>query len=177
NNTFGSVTLAANTAVTVNTNLTLTSGTLADGGNTIRALGNITNSATHSGTGKIYINGASAQTISGSGSGVFQNLELDNASGSTFASNETVNGVLTLTTGIFDINTFLLTLNTNATISVTSPSATKMIRLNGSLVDQGVTKVFPTGATNITFPIGSTTKYTPLTYNITTNTAVGSANI
>lgn len=177
NNTFGTVTLSANTAVTVNSALTLSNGTLADGGNTIRVLGNISNSAMHSGSGKIFLNGATQHTISGSGSGVFENIELSNAAGSIFTANQTVNGVLTITTGIFEINSYLLTLNTNANVSVTTPSATKMIKMSGSLVDQGITKNFPTGAFNITFAIGSGTKYTPASYNVTSNTAPGSINI
>ncbi|MBK6834346.1 MAG: T9SS type A sorting domain-containing protein [Bacteroidetes bacterium] len=177
NNTFGTVTLAANTAVTVNSALTLTSGTLADGGNIIRVLGNVSNSATHSGAGKIYLNGTTQHTISGSGAGVFQNLELDNATGSIFTAAQTVNGNLTLTTGIFEINSYLLTLNTNANVVVAAPSATKMIKMSGSLVAAGITKSFPTGAFNITFAVGSGTKYTPVTYNVTTNTAPGSINI
>ncbi len=177
NNTFGTVTLAANTAVTVNSMLTISNGTLADGGNIIRVLGNISNSATHSGSGKIFLNGSTQQVMSGSGSGIFQNIELDNSSGSIFTANQTVNGVLTLTTGIFEINSYLLTLNTNANVSVTTPSATKMIKMSGSLIDQGITKNFPTGAFNITFAIGSGTKYTPVSYNVTANSAAGSINI
>jgi len=176
-NTFGTVSLSANTDVTVNSTLTLTSGILADGGNTIRVLGNISNSSTHSGTGKLFLNGTTQHTLSGSGSGVFENIELDNAAGSIFTANQTVNGVLTITTGIFEINSYLLTLNTNANVSVTGPSATKMIKMSGSLVDQGITKNFPTGAFNITFAIGSGTKYTPASYNVTSNTAPGSINI
>ncbi len=102
---------------------------------------------------------------------------MDNATGSIFTANQTVNGVLTITTGIFEINSYLLTLNTNANVSVTTPSATKMIKMSGSLVDQGITKNFPTGAFNITFAIGSGTKYTPASYNVTSNTAPGSINI
>ena len=177
NNTFGTVTLAANTAVTVNGALTLTAGTLADGGNIIRVLGNVSNSATHSGSGKIYLNGTTQHTISGSGAGVFQNLELDNATGSIFTAAQTVNGNLTLTTGIFEINSYLLTLNTNANVVVAAPSATKMIKMSGSLVAAGITKSFPTGAFNITFAVGSGTKYTPVNYNVTANTAPGSINI
>ena len=120
NNTFGNVALAANTALTINETLTLTNGTLADGGNTIIVLGNISNSATHSGAGSITIGAGSApaHNITGNGNGVFGNLTLNSLSGVNMIANTTVNGTLTFTAvGLLYIDNKLLRLGASATIS------------------------------------------------------------
>jgi fibronectin-binding autotransporter adhesin len=180
NNSFGSVTLAANTAVTVNGVLTLTNGTLADGGNIITALGNVSNSATHSGAGSITLGsgGATSHTISGSGSGIFGNLKLNSTLGATTSVNTTISGTLTFTAvGLLNIGTTLLSLTSTAAGSISGFGATKYIQSSGVLSDGGVTKSYPASPLNFTFPIGVSGKYTPAQFNVTTNTAVGTINI
>lgn len=178
NNTFGTVTLSASTALTVNETFTLTNGTLADGGNTIIALGNVSNSATHTGAGSITIGtgAATAHTITGNGNGIFGNLTLNSTSGVNMTANTTINGILTFTaTGLLYIDNKLLRLGSAATIS--GASATKYIKTNGTLADAGITKVYPTGALDFTFTIGVAGKYTPVRYNVTANTDVTGGTI
>jgi fibronectin-binding autotransporter adhesin len=178
NNTFGTVTLAANTAITVNETMTLTSGTFADGGNTIVSLGNISNSATHSGAGNITVGAGAAttHTITGNGNGTFGNLVLNSTSGVNVTANTTINGVLTFNVaGLLYIDNKLLRLGTSA--SVVGADATKYIKTNGTLADAGITKVYPTGTYNFTFTIGTAGKYTPVQYNVTSNTDVTGGTI
>lgn len=171
NNTFGTVSLAPNTAITINETLTLTNGTLADGGNTITALANVYNAATHTGTGNITmgINTATTQVITGNGSGVFGNIVLNSATAVNMTANTTINGVLTFgAAGLLYIDNKLLRLGVSS--SVSGADATKFIKTNGTLSDAGVTKMYPTGAYDFTFPIGVVGKYTPARLNVTGNT-------
>jgi hypothetical protein len=97
----GTKTLA--NAITVNGTLTNgTSTTLANAGFSITAKGNITNDGTHSGSGKIILNGTSNQNIGGSGS-EWGNFEMNNSAGCTCVSNVNTTGSVTLTSG--NINT------------------------------------------------------------------------
>lgn len=168
----GTLTLNANTGLRINTNLTLTSGTLDDGGNTITLIGDIENDATHtsgSTSGGIAFAGSSTQYISGSGSGTFGNIILNNVNGINMTDNSLINGQLTFTTGSLYIDDYLLTLGSNATISG-STGNTKMIILNGVLSDQGVKKYFSSGNTAaFTYPIGISGKYTPVVYDFSAN--------
>jgi hypothetical protein len=178
NNTFGTVTLAANTALTVNETFTLTRGTLADGGNTITALGNVSNSSTHTGAGSITVGagGATSHNITGNGSGIFGNLTLNSTNGINLTANTTVNGALTFTAvGLFYIDNKLLRLGSSATI--VGAGSTKYIKTNGTLADAGVMKTYPTGALDFTFAIGVAGKYTPVRYNVTANTDASGGTI
>ncbi len=171
----GTTTLSANTALRVNTNLTLSSGILDDGGNTITVLGNIENDATHtSGTtaGGISFSGTQQQTLSGSGSGVFGNVILNNALGVNMIDNTTINGQLNFAANcLLYIDDYLLTFGANATV-IGSPGVLKMIMLNGVVSDQGVKKIFSSGdSPAFTFPIGVASKYTPVMYDFSANAA------
>ena len=65
--------------INVSDSLMLIDGGLDDNGNTINASGSyLYNSGNHYGTGKIVLNGTGTQTITGDGTGIFQNLELNN---------------------------------------------------------------------------------------------------
>lgn len=64
NNLSGTVNLAGSLAtVPVLNRFRLLSGTLNDGGKIVQAFGNVTNNATHTGTGQIKLNSAALQTI------------------------------------------------------------------------------------------------------------------
>ena len=176
-NTSGSVTLGASSNIRVNGDLTMTSGVLADGGNTITVIGNVANSSTHSGAGNMTLGGGTIQTLSGNGSGIFQNLVLNNTLGFVTTTNQTVNGVLTFSAGIIDIDDDLLTLGSAATIAGTTNS-TQQIITNGAASDLGVLKNFNSGASSFTFPMsGNSSVYTPANFNITANGAVGTINL
>ncbi len=175
----GTLTLSANSNVRVNNNFALTSGTLNDGGNTITVAGNLYNSAVHTSsqpTGGIILGGTARQEISGNGSGVFGNIELNNSIGFDMTDNTTVNGRLTFTVGNLYIDDYLLTLGESATIGG-SPNTNSMIILNGVISDQGVRKIYPAGAHDFTFPVGVSGKYTPARINVTSNGAAGSITV
>lgn len=179
-NTFlsGTVTVTPNSNLRVNNILTLNDGTFATGLNTITAIGNVYNQAIHTsvGIGAIVLAGSSLQYVDGDNFGVFGSLTLNNASGAQTFADMTINGNLALTNGIIYIDNNLLNMGSAATVSGTF-SATRMIRTNGAISDSGMVKNFPVGAASFTFPIGVTGKYTPVTYNVTANGAVGAIQV
>ncbi len=171
NTTSGSLILSANSNIRINTNLTLNTGTLDDNGNTITLIGNLENNASHISTiagGGIFLAGSQTQKISGNGYGEFGNVTVNNATGINVLDNCTINGQLTFTSGSIYIDDYLLTFGTGATVS--GMSNTRMIVLNGVISDEGVRKIFASGVSGFTFPIGVAGKYTPVTYNFTANT-------
>jgi uncharacterized surface protein with fasciclin (FAS1) repeats len=95
--------------ISLSENLTISSGTLDLESFNITVNGDVTNSGTQAGAGKIILtNGTSAHTISGTGT--YQNLELNDALGASLGANLTVNGTLTMSLGA------LRTLNRSVTI-------------------------------------------------------------
>ena len=144
----GTKTLAGD--MTVRGTLTITGATLADGGYTLSANGNISNSTSHTGTGKILLSGgSSAHSLAGGGS--YTNLELNDANGATLASNMTVNGSLTLTSGKITTNANTLSISSTGSVSRTS----------GHVVGN-LQKYMATGATSKTFEVGDASSYTPV---------------
>lgn len=189
-NTGGSITLQANTAIRVNSDLTLTNGTLADGGNVITVIGDISNSATHSstGTGRILLAGQAVQYLSGNGAGKFGNLYLNTLYDVRMTSVMEITGVLTFqgttTAGkLLDIGNKLLILSSTSATSVvflspvTQFSATCCIRSDGLISDAGVIKYYPATARDFTLPVGVPGKYTPVRMNLTANSAVGTITV
>ena len=161
-------TLTQHTDLIAEGDVTIASGVLADGGNTLTVNGNVSNSSTHTGTGKILVTGGvSVHSIGGDGTGIFENLELDDATNNAlFTADQTVNGVLTLTNGILNIDTYVLNIGAAGSVSVSSPDQNKMIRVEGSVAAGGVSKAYAgTGA--FTWPVGVSGKYTPATINVT----------
>ncbi|MBN2487337.1 MAG: hypothetical protein JXB34_15285 [Bacteroidales bacterium] len=174
-----SLTLSANTNIRVNNDLTINSGTFNDGSNEITLAGDVYNAAAHLSptiNGGIIFNSIVKQTISGSGYGVFGNILLNNSLGVDMVDNTVINGRLTFGNGNLYIDDYLLTFGTNASVGGTS-NADNMILLNGVISDQGVKKLFPASASDFTFPIGVAGKYTPASYNVTSNTAAGSITV
>jgi hypothetical protein len=169
--TSSSLTLTANTDIQVNNNLTISLGTLNDGGNEIDVIGNIENNANHlspDATGGIVLEGTLRQAVYGNGNGAFGNIKINNVLNVDLKDNSTINGVLEFTNGLLYIDDYLLTLGANATIAG-SLDDTRMIMLNGVISDAGVKKIFASGASSFTFPMGVTGKYTPVTYTFTAN--------
>jgi len=158
--------------------LSLLKGVLNDGGKTINVQGSLINSASHSsggGSGSIIINGATAQTINGDGTGVFGNLKINNSAlvaGSvavTLLANISVVNTLTLQSNhIFAIGANRLALtnvNTNALQPATGFTNQRMIQTAGNQSDLGLQKTYG-GAQAFTFPVGTGTKYTPATVDL-----------
>jgi fibronectin-binding autotransporter adhesin len=157
------------------TGLTLTSGTLDDGGKTLTVTTTLSNSATHIGTGSIVHNAAGASTIGGN-KGTFGNLTVQTNATITISGIQTVSGTLRLTgasTTLFvGSNSFsaLGNIYSDAGTGVAF-SNTKRIETNGLRNDGGLTRQ-ATSAVDLLFPVGtSTVLYTPITINTTATTA------
>lgn len=180
--------------ISVEDSLMILNGNLADGGKTIdfktsttSATSYLYNSGIHSGAGKIMLSDDDPQVITGDGSGVFQNLDINNtnalAAPVSLGANITVNGTLTFSQDkLFDINTNNITLG--ALSSIANASATRYIQSAGNAGDGGVTKTYSTTSTSFDFPIGApstghaATEYTPATLSFGTNpTTYGSITI
>ncbi len=149
---------------------------LNDYGHTIRVTGNITNSGTHTSqaNGGIVLNGATSQTIGGSGEGIFGNLVINKSGGTaSLTANQSLTGNLRLANGLLNIGIYNLHLGAGSNVydaltgtSTTLLSGTKMIRTSGNQSDGGVTKDF--NSTNpFVFPIGTAGDYTPATIQFT----------
>ncbi len=128
-------------------------------------------------TGKLLINGTSAQTLSSSSASI-HNMELDNTTGLSLATGDlTILKTLTLTNGVFNISTFKLTLNgAAATIAGSGFGTTKMIQTAGNAGDGGLEMYFDAAET-ILYPMGTNanavTRYTPATVRTVTFTDDG----
>jgi hypothetical protein len=160
--------------VIVNNDLTISTGRLICGANTVNVYGDIVNNGTYTdnNTG-VRLNGTALQHISGTGT--FGRLELNNSAGARVDSDITLQRNLVLTSGIFDINTNLLTLETNSSVIAngTPFSSIKMITSDGVYSDVGIRKWFNTGASAFTFPLGCVNKYTPAVLTVTANSNSG----
>ncbi len=160
---------AAPRAVQVNGTLRVTQGTLNYNTFVISAKAGVYNTGiigAAASTGKLILEGSSAQTIS-SDDGLFYSIELDNTNGVSLSlGNMTVAKTLTLTNGIFDIATFRLTIDGVATIAGSGFGTTKMIQTAGNASDGGLEYYFGANKTQL-YPLGTnaggTIRYTPAT--------------
>jgi len=154
--------------ININGELSLVCGTFNDGGFTITARGNIVNSATHTGLGKILIAGALAnRTIGGNGSGIFGNVEVNEAVDilSTLTANQRVAGNLTFTSGSLSLDYFSLTLDGNLSPNVqTGYTIQTLIRTRGEASDGGFFRKINANGSYL-FPVGTNTdgidRFTP----------------
>jgi hypothetical protein len=168
-----------NTTFTINGTLTLDDGTiLHDNGKTVYAYGNIVNSGTHyrpaTGAGSIQLTGTAAQTISGNGNGIFNNLTLNKTGGSvTLLANITVTGNLRLAGSASVANPTRLNISahnlliettgaiyTGLTGTATSFNQNCMVLSGGLASDGGITRHYASND-EFTFPFGI---YTNSTY-------------
>lgn len=152
--------------------LNLLSGTLDDGGKTLTFGGNIVNNGTHTGIGKISLNGTTPQTIGGNGLGNFQNLEIASTSGAvgsvgvTATNTVRVNGNLNIATDrLFNIGIYRLRLQAASAITST-PGAfgnNRYIQTAGFQSDGGIVKTF-NSTSPFVFPMGTAVNnFTPAT--------------
>lgn len=161
----------AGTQTTINiTNLSIFGGRFGDNGNTINVTGNVINSGTHYGTGSIIMNGAGAQTIDGNGSGIFNNLTLNNSSSAapiSLLANISVSGILNMqANAIFNIANNNLNITNSGSITSPGFSASRYIHTNGQAGDGGITKAYSSTAAFV-FPVGSYSTNRPATYAYT----------
>ena len=121
----------------------------------------------------VEYNFAGAQAIKGT---TYCSLTTSGGGDKTPDNNITVNTTLTLTSGVIVLGTNTFTFGASASVAGI-PSGTSMIQCSGTAVD--VIKNYD-AVGSFTFPVGTTTNYTPATINITAATfagAVGSRNI
>lgn len=176
-----SLTVGTN-SFTVNNNLSISSGTFICGNYNVSVNGNLTNNASYTDNGATYgiiLNGTTKQQISGTGT--FGQLNLNNPAGAAINNNITLNENLILTSGIFDISQYLLTLSTNSliTASGTAFGPSKMVISDGVWSNVGIKKLIsPTPpSSTFTYPLGTPGKYTPTELTITSNTTTGSIRV
>lgn len=177
-------TVTFNSAVTVSNLLTISDGTLADGGNTISVQGDVVNHGTHdwgdSGAG-ILFNGTEQQQLQTSG--ILGKITINNTAGvyvPTEAFAIEIDDAVALQNGIFDIGKNLLHLDQSAEfIELSAYSEANMIQTNMSFTDNGIKKDFPAigSSTEYIYPIGSQGKYTPVTFDIAAMDAGGSLQV
>jgi len=132
-------TLQGNTSVAGN--LTLSTGTLADGGHTVTVLGNLASNGTHNGSGRIRMAGTGAQTISITSANIrdFGNIEIANAAGVALAGSGTgyrINGTLEVNNGSLTVGAYTLRLN-GAPISGTLAASALVTNQNSNIVLEG----------------------------------------
>ncbi len=154
---------------------------LNDIGHLISVAGNVFNSGTHTSQagGGIRLNGTLAQTIGGSGSGIFGNLIIEKTAGTaSFAANQSLTGNLRLVNGLLDIGTYHMALGTGSNVydaaypAISAAfSGTKMIRTAGNMSDGGVSKDY-NSTTAFVFPVGTASDYTPATIQFNSAPAV-----
>jgi fibronectin-binding autotransporter adhesin len=164
--------------------LNIAKGTLADNGQTLTALGDVVNSATHTSAtgGSLTLAGTVNQNIDGNGQGRFGNVVLNNTAatnaGATTLANHEITGVLTLSNGVLTIGSNLLWVSNLAPAAIVGTfGAARFIRTNGIVADLGLRKSYATGASNFLFPVGAASKYTPVRMNVTSNAAAGTLTV
>ncbi len=172
-------------AIQVNGTFTLTKGIFDYGSFVTSARGTVTLAAgitlgKSTSTGKLLMNGTVDQTINSSDARVY-NLELNNTDATPVVSlatdNLTILGTLTMTAGIFDINTLKLTLSgASANIAGTGFGLTKMIQTAANNSDGGL-ELYLDANEALTYPIGVAGKYTPVTAAFTSFADDGMVNI
>jgi hypothetical protein len=147
-------------ALDVNGDLTISAGALNANSLNLNLAGNWTNNGTFTpGTGTVTMDGASAQTMSGS---TFYNLTINNASGVTLLTNETVSNTLTLTSGNVSTGTNTMIINAGATIARTSGHVVGNLQMN-----------FSASAAKV-FEVGDAGNYAPVNVNIVGLSSAGS---
>ena len=167
--------LKLSSSLTVNNNLTISSGQLLNETYSINLLGNLNNNATYDGdaaVGGIILNGTTQQHISGTGT--FGRLEINNGLENILDNSITFHKNLLLSSGILNLAQYLLTLGVSSTIEGTGFSSAKMIISDGLFSNIGIKKFFPviSSPTLFTCPIGSGSKYTPVMLTINSNNSV-----
>ena len=165
--------------INVTNTLTILNGKLGDNGNTIIVKGNIYNSGTHYGTGKIVLNGINAQTIDGNGNGIFNNIDINNTNATaapvSLTAGITVTGTLQLVANkILNIADNKLKLTATGSVASTPGFGNScFIQTKGLAGDGGITKDYSAVVPSFIFPIGAPTiapvkaaAYTPATITI-----------
>ena len=115
--------------------------------------------------GTVTFSGSASKVIGGTGTTTFNNLTINKTSGGgvSLSNDISVNGTLTLTEGVITLGSKNLTIGNSGSISVTSPSSSKMINTSGT----GELRKHYAQASNqnpgaFLYPVGTTGEYTPV---------------
>jgi hypothetical protein len=146
NNSSG-VTLSQN--LKVDTTITMTNGALSFGGNTL----------SYGATINFSYNGTITQTTGTELPATVNSFTVNNAAGVNLGSNLAMNGTLTFTSGKLTLGLSNLTLSSSALVS--GGSASSYVVTNGA----GVLTCQSVGATDVTFPVGTSSSYLPAIIN------------
>ncbi|HMG93435.1 MAG TPA: T9SS type A sorting domain-containing protein [Chryseolinea sp.] len=144
----------------------------------INVSGNLTNNGILTVNGNINFNGATPQTIGGSGFGSYFRIIVNNTSGATPALTIPSNGLnittsLVLTSGKVDLS------NANLTVGTTAGS---VLTYTGGWVYNGnltrwLVGALTVGATSGHFPVGTSTDYRPVFFGNTSISTVGTIRV
>ena len=170
-------------ATTINGALTMTKGTLKLNGNTL-TLGSSTSPTLTSGvitaneaSDVIAFTNAGAITLPTSlfTSNTLTSLTMNGAGGVTVQENWTLTNTLTLTSGVLNIGSNILTLGASGTdmTAVSANTGTSSSWINASNTSGGVKQFVNNNSTTYQFPIGDATHSTPINFNFTSGAASG----
>ena len=152
------------TNITVSDSLVVESGQLHYGLHTITARGHVVNHATITspqGTlGGLILDGSNLQLLSGNGT--YGRLVLNNNQGARLLASQSVQGNLSLQTGVLELQNHRLSLGVNSHIEGAPFYAGKMITTSGGIEAAGLEKRLATGTHTFTWPVGVAGKYTPV---------------
>ncbi|MCD6066821.1 MAG: hypothetical protein K0S33_1647 [Bacteroidetes bacterium] len=153
-----------NSPVTTNAGLTINSGSTFDvntGNFLVTVKGNFTNSGTMvNRSGNVFMNGTTAQTISGTTLTNFYDLTLNNAAGASLLSDENIINSLVLNNGTFNVNGRNFTLISTATGSGRIAEITGTGDITGNVIVQRYAPGGYTGWAFLGAPITSALSYT-----------------
>jgi hypothetical protein len=162
--------------VLVNNNITVSAGSsFIMSASNVEVKGNVTNNGiltnnASPATNGLYLHGSTLQYINGTGT--YGRIELNNASGARITNNLSLTEDLTLTSGVFNINQYLLTLGVNSIIRGSGFGINKMILPDGVFSNIGIKKYFNGGYSGtFVFPIGVSGKYAPANLIVTATNA------
>jgi hypothetical protein len=165
--------IISTTDITVNGNLTISSGVLnntTNNRNIVLAgnwINNVGTAGYTAGTGTVTFSGTVAQTLGGTGSTTFKNITLNNTAGIIQSMSATITGVLTLTNGII----------TTGTTTVIISSTGSVTRIAGHIYGNEQRNI-ATGANIIrTYDIGDATNYTPVTVTFASVSIAGNITL
>ncbi len=165
------------TTLSIEDSLAIYNAELADGGKIVQLATSATsttsviyNSGLHSGAGSIEIADDDPTIITGDGTGIFENINLNNTDALvapvSLGANININGTLTFSQDkLLNIGQYNLNLGSSA--SVVNAGTNRFIQTSGAAGDGGVTKQYSASATSFTFPVGAAStghaaaEYTP----------------
>lgn len=151
--------VSASADMTVSGTITLALGTFTPTTATITGTLTTNGGNFNSANGTAVFQGSAAQTVNGSSSVTFNNFTINNSNGVTLGHAITVDGVLTLTSGVITASGNLLSMGTSASFSGGSST---------SYIEGKVAKTFAQGSSaNFTFQTAKDGQYLPVTVTFT----------